>query len=206
MERGGLYPRGAYRARGAGAPSSRRSAPQRGHSPACVVRRSLNCCRQTPPALSGEASPVTTSPYPRTPVKPQLLLTNLASASGSASQTRAHDKRNLDTENPRRPVANYSTAGVSRTLPCGCVLNSSICSGSLGSPSGAPSRYLLCFTSAEESPGTCSFHKLLPMECLLHQTPCSSGTYRPLYLPIAFPTLASEQILHSSSGRPLFQP
>ena len=89
---------------------------------------------------------------------------------------------------PRRPVANYSTAGVSRTLPCGRILNSSICSGNLGNPYGAPSRYLLCFTSAEESPGTCSFHKLLPMEHLLHQTPCSSGTYRLLYLPTAFPT------------------
>lgn len=136
-----------------------------------------------PPALSGEAS--------NTAEPSEHIRTN---------------RRSVDTENPRRPVANYSTAGASRTLPCGCVLSSSICSGSLGSPSGAPSRYLLCFTSAEESPGTCSFHKLLPMECLLHQTPCSSGTYRPLYLPIAFPTLASEQILHSSSGRPLFQP
>ena len=57
-------------------------------------------------------------PRPRCPVKPPLLLPpNLASASGSASQTQAHDKRNVDTENPRRPVANYSTAGVSRTLP-----------------------------------------------------------------------------------------
>ena len=86
-----------------------------------------------PPALSGEASNVnpthglqctsrhisagTTEPSERTPTP--------ASASGSASQTRAHDKRNLDAENPRRPVANYSTAGVSRTLPCGHILNSS---------------------------------------------------------------------------------
>ena len=62
-------------------------------------------------------------PRPRCPVKPPPLLPpNLASASGSASQIRAHDKRNLDAENPRRPVANYSTAGVSRTLPCGHIL------------------------------------------------------------------------------------
>ena len=70
-----------------------------------------------PPALSGEASTVANKPCERIPTP--------ASASGSASQTRAHDKRNLDTENPRRPVANYSTAGVSRTLPCGRILNSS---------------------------------------------------------------------------------
>ena len=77
-------------------------------------------------------------PRPRCPVKPRTLPLptgsgappdvsqpvppNLASASGSASQTQAHDKRNVDTENPRRPVANYSTAGVSRTLPCGRIL------------------------------------------------------------------------------------
>ena len=95
----------------------------------------LGCRRggTPPPALSGEASNVnpthglqctsrhisagTTEPSERTPTP--------ASASGSASQTRAHDKRNLDAENPRRPVANYSTAGVSRTLPCGHILNSS---------------------------------------------------------------------------------
>lgn len=67
-----------------------------------------------PPALSGEASTIANKPSERTPTP--------ASASGSASQTRAHDTRNLDTENPRRPVANYSMAGVSRTLPCGRIL------------------------------------------------------------------------------------
>lgn len=34
-----------------------------------------------PPALSGEASAVAAKPRPRAPVKPQLLLTNPASAS-----------------------------------------------------------------------------------------------------------------------------
>ena len=131
-------------------------------------------------------------PRPRCPVKPRIP-PNPASArqtrerirteSGTPRRT-APAKRNLDAENPRRPVANYSTAGVSRTLPCGCILSN----GSLGNPYGASIRYLIWFTGAEESPGTYSFHKLLPVEHLLHQTPCSSGTYRPLYLPIAFPT------------------
>ena len=141
--------------------------PKREHSPTCVIWCSLHRC-----TLTGA------SPIPCERIRTQY---------GTPRRT-APTKRNLDTENPRRPVANYSTAGVSRTLPCGCILNGSICSGNLGNPYGAPSRYLLCFTSAEESPGTCSFHKLLPMEHLLHQTPCSSGTYRLLYLPTAFPT------------------
>ena len=68
------------------------------------------------PRCPGEASTIANKPSERTPTP--------ASASGSASQTRARDKRNLDTENPRRPVANYSTAGVSRTLPAGASSNS----------------------------------------------------------------------------------
>ena len=63
-----------------------------------------------PPALSGEASTVANKPSER--IRTQY---------GTPRRT-APTKRNLDTENPRRPVANYSTAGVSRTLPCGRIL------------------------------------------------------------------------------------
>ena len=141
-----------------------------------------------PPALSGEALNVTPTHGLRCTSRRISAGTTepserIRSQYGTPRRT-APTKRNLDTENPRRPVANYSTAGVSRTLPCGCILSN----GSLGNPYGASIRYLIWFTGAEESPGTYSFHKLLPVEHLLHQTPCSSGTYRPLYLPIAFPT------------------
>lgn len=66
-----------------------------------------------PPPLSGEASTVAAKPCER--IRTQY---------GTPRRT-APTKRNLDTENPRRPVANYSTAGVSRTLPCGRILNGS---------------------------------------------------------------------------------
>ena len=74
MERGGLYPRGAYRARGAG-----------GLRPQGAQRRREDT---PPPALSGETSTVAAYPYPRAPIKPQLLLTNPASA--SAPNTEPH--------------------------------------------------------------------------------------------------------------------
>ena len=139
---------GACRARGAGAPSSRRSAPQRGHSPA------PRCPVKPPPMHLNRRLSHTQRAHP----KP---CDRIRTQYGTPRRT-APTKRNLDAENPHRPVANYSTAGVSRTLPCGCILNNSIYSGSLGSPYGAPSRHLLCFTAAEESPGTYSFHKLHP--------------------------------------------
>ena len=74
----------------------------------------LGCRRggTPPPALSGEASTVANKPC-------ECIRTQY----GTPRRT-APIKRNLDTENPRRPVANYSTAGVSRTLPCGRILNS----------------------------------------------------------------------------------
>ena len=78
-------------------------------------------------------------PRLRCPVKPRLLPPTLPTGSDETStvankpcerirtqygtpRRTAPTKRNLDTENPRRPVANYSTAGVSRTLPCGRIL------------------------------------------------------------------------------------
>ena len=81
-------------------------------------------------------------PRLRCPVKPRLLPPTLPTGSDETStvankpcerirtqygtpRRTAPTKRNLDTENPRRPVANYSTAGVSRTLPCGRILNGS---------------------------------------------------------------------------------
>ena len=66
-----------------------------------------------PPALSGEASTVANKPCER--IRTQY----------ETPRRTAPTKRDLDTENPRRPVANYSTAGVSRTLPCGRILNGS---------------------------------------------------------------------------------
>ena len=60
-----------------------------------------------PPALSGEASTVANKPCER--IRTQY----------ETPRRTAPTKRDLDTENPRRPVANYSTAGVSRTLPAG---------------------------------------------------------------------------------------
>lgn len=94
----GLRPRGAYRARGAGAPSSRRSSAAEG-------------------AL----------PRPRCPVKPRPTF--------QTTRAHPHPIRN-PTQNctnqaqprHRKPPPSCSelqSAGVSRTLPCGCILNGS---------------------------------------------------------------------------------
>ncbi len=79
-----------------------------------------------PPALSGEASNVTPTHGLRctsrrisagTTKSSQRIRLSIPGPSTRQTQPR-HRK-------PRRPVANYSTAGVSRTLPCGRILNGS---------------------------------------------------------------------------------
>ena len=67
-----------------------------------------------PPALSGEASTATA----KNPASAPQTLQAHPHQTRNPAQNHAN-RRSVDTENPRRPVANYSTAGVSRTLPAG---------------------------------------------------------------------------------------
>ena len=92
--------RGAYRTRGAGAPSSRRPSAAEGALPRlrCPVKpRTLTL------PTGSSAPPDISQPVPPNPAS--------ASAPNTDPTQNRTNRRSVDTENPRRSVANYSTAG-----------------------------------------------------------------------------------------------